>query len=152
VTPSQGYHPPPRRAHTAILHDQRVYIFGGGTGTQALGDLWTLDVSQPKETWEWICLKRNPVPLRPPPSVKKDGPNAKSSSASSEHYQWTRVLGKADDVPGPNPTPRGYHSASVVNDSMVVIGGCDGGICFNDIWILDLSASLLTSFVPLLLS
>ncbi|KAF9508809.1 hypothetical protein BS47DRAFT_1302329 [Hydnum rufescens UP504] len=96
VTPSQGSHPPPRRAHTAILHDQRVYIFGGGTGIQALGDLWSLDVSQPKETWERItCLDR--------------------------------IL-----------RLRGYHSANLVNDSMVVIGGSDGGMCFNDIWILDL--------------
>ena len=94
------------------------------------------------------------MPLRPPPSAKnKDGPNSKSSSASPEHYQWSKIIGKADDVPGPNPTPRGYHSANVVNDSMVVIGGCDGGICFNDIWILDLSAScFLISFPPLLSS
>jgi Rab9 effector protein with kelch motifs len=143
VTPLQGSHPPPRRAHTAILHDQRVYIFGGGTGIQALGDLWSLDVSQPKETWEWVCLKRNPVPLRPPPSAKsKDGPILQSNSTCAEHYRWSKIMGQADNVPGPNPPPRGYHSANLVNDSMVVIGGSDGGMCFNDIWILDLSAFL----------
>ena len=43
-----------------------------------------------------------------------------------------------DHLEGPRPTPRGYHTANLVNKSMVVIGGSDGSNCYNDVWILDL--------------
>lgn len=39
-------HPAPRRAHTAVLYNGKIYIFGGGNGLTALNDLWTLDVSR----------------------------------------------------------------------------------------------------------
>jgi len=39
-------HPAPRRAHTAVLYNGKIYVFGGGNGLTALNDLWTLDVSR----------------------------------------------------------------------------------------------------------
>ena len=35
--------PPPRRAHTAVLYWNKVYVFGGGTGLQGLNDVCMLD-------------------------------------------------------------------------------------------------------------
>src|SRR5262245_51985978 len=37
--------PAPRRAHTAVLYNGKVWIFGGGNGMMALNDVWTLDIS-----------------------------------------------------------------------------------------------------------
>jgi hypothetical protein len=37
------------------------------------------------------------------------------------------------------PCPRGYHTANLVRDIMVMVGGSDGKECFTDIWLLNLS-------------
>jgi len=36
--------PPPRRAYAAVLYRNKIWIFGGGNGLQALNDVWTLPV------------------------------------------------------------------------------------------------------------
>ncbi|KAI0920502.1 hypothetical protein AcV5_010219 [Taiwanofungus camphoratus] len=90
--------PPPRRAHTAVLYKNKVWIFGGGNGMEALNDVWTLDVGGPVEKFRWEQLE-------------------------------TR---------GRKPTPRGYHTANLVGNVMVVVGGSDGRECFSDIWCLNL--------------
>jgi hypothetical protein len=35
----------PCRAHTTMLYQNEIWVFGGGNGLQALNDVWTLDVS-----------------------------------------------------------------------------------------------------------
>ena len=37
--------PPPCRAHTAILVDRKLFIFGGGEGPTYYNDLYILDTS-----------------------------------------------------------------------------------------------------------
>ena len=57
--------PPPRRAHTAVLYKNKLWVFGGGNGSQALNDLWTLDVNVPVERMRWTQQKtkgKAPVP------------------------------------------------------------------------------------------
>jgi hypothetical protein len=50
---------------------------------------------------------------------------------------------------GKKPTPRGYHTANLVGNIMVVIGGSDGKESFTDVWCLNLGVSLLVaSLVP----
>lgn len=92
--------PPPRRAHTSVFYRNRVYIFGGGNGTQALNDLWTLDVG-----------------------------------VSVEKMKWEEM-----ETKGKKPTARGYHTANLVGNVMVIMGGSDGRECFSDIWCLNLGA------------
>ena len=36
--------PPPRCAHTTVLYQNKILVFGGGNGLQALNNVWTLDV------------------------------------------------------------------------------------------------------------
>ncbi|TCD62232.1 hypothetical protein EIP91_007211 [Steccherinum ochraceum] len=91
--------PPPRRAHTSVFFRNKVWIFGGGNGTQALNDLWTLDVG----------------------------------AVSVEKMRWEEV-----ETKGKKPTARGYHTANLVGNVMVVMGGSDGRECFSDIWCLNL--------------
>lgn len=119
-----GALPPPRRSHTCVQYGPNIYVFGGGTGIQALGDLWTLDVSQNPLNWEWVCLRQNPYP------VKLSG----KSKAEDDVYKRAAV----QDRGGPGPAPRGYHTANVVKSSMIVVGGSNGAQCYNDIWICDL--------------
>ncbi|THH17496.1 hypothetical protein EW146_g3323 [Bondarzewia mesenterica] len=90
--------PEPRRAHTAVLYKDKVWVFGGGNGTVALNDTWTLDVSNNLSNlkWEQVAVSRR------------------------------------------KPSPRGYHTATLVGNMMIVIGGSDGREAFEDVWCLDL--------------
>lgn len=96
--------PPPRRAHTAVLYRGRIWVFGGGNGTQALNDLWTLEVGH---------------------------------NAAVDKMKWEMI-----GTNGKMPTARGYHTANLVGNVMVVVGGSDGKECFSDIWCLNLGALL----------
>ncbi|PIL26061.1 hypothetical protein GSI_11815 [Ganoderma sinense ZZ0214-1] len=100
--------PPPRRAHTSVLYKGKLWIFGGGNGSTALNDVWTLDVSGP-----------------------------------AERMRWEQV-----ETRGKKPTARGYHTANLIGNVMVVVGGSDGRECFSDIWCLNLD-TLLWSLVKL---
>lgn len=100
-------HPAPRRAHTSVYYNGKIYVFGGGNGLTALNDLWTLDVS------------RMDTSLR--------------SDDSTGGLKWTLVK------PESNPPPaRGYHTANLVGNVMVIMGGSDGRECFSDVWCLNL--------------
>lgn len=100
--------PSKRRAHTACLYKNGIYVFGGGDGVRALNDIWRLDVSDVnKMSWKLISA----------PSL----PDARSP-----------VAGK--DL---RPKARGYHTANMVGSKLIIYGGSDGGECFNDVWVYD---------------
>ncbi|KAH0833967.1 hypothetical protein J3R83DRAFT_11184 [Lanmaoa asiatica] len=101
-------HPAPRRAHTAVLHNGKIYVFGGGNGLTALNDLWTLDVS---------CL------------------DTSFRGVGGGDLKWTLL-----ETAGDPPAPRGYHTANLVGNVMVVMGGSDGRECFSDVWCLNLDS------------
>lgn len=50
--------PAPRRAHTAVIHNTKMWIFGGGNGLTALNDVWTLDVSAKQMRWREVETSR----------------------------------------------------------------------------------------------
>ncbi|OSD03716.1 galactose oxidase [Trametes coccinea BRFM310] len=100
--------PPPRRAHTSVLYKNKLWIFGGGNGTHALNDVWTLDLS-----------------------------------GGLDRLRWEEV-----STHGKKPSARGYHTANLIDNVMVVVGGSDGQQCFSDIWCLNLD-SLLWSVIRL---
>lgn len=105
--------PSKRRAHTACLYKNGIYIFGGGDGVRALNDIWRLDVSDPhKMSWKLI-------------SGPSNGGSQKSSSAPNSATDLTR------------PKARGYHTANMVGSKLIIYGGSDGGECFNDVWVYD---------------
>ncbi|PVG00663.1 hypothetical protein CPB86DRAFT_871738 [Serendipita vermifera] len=55
------------------------------------------------------------------------------TSVSVEKMRWEQVK-----TNGPRPGPRGYHTANLVGNHMIVVGGSDGRDCFSDIWVLNL--------------
>lgn len=103
--------PSKRRAHTACLYKNGIYVFGGGDGVRALNDIWRLDVSDfNKMSWKLIS-----------------GP----SSADGR----SPVTGKEL-----RPKARGYHTANIVGTKLIIYGGSDGGECFNDVWVYDVES------------
>jgi hypothetical protein len=53
-----------------------------------------------------------------------------------EKMRWDPV-----EVKGVKPRQRGYHTANLVGDSVVIIGGSDGAECFEDVLVLNLGPS-----------
>lgn len=103
--------PSRRRAHTACLYKNGIYVFGGGDGVRALNDIWRLDVSDvTKMSWKLI------------------------SGPSSADGRSPAAAGGGKDV---RPKARGYHTANMVGSKLIIYGGSDGGECFNDVWVYD---------------
>jgi N-acetylneuraminic acid mutarotase len=103
--------PSKRRAHTACLYKNGIYVFGGGDGVRALNDIWRLDVSDAhKMSWKLIS--------GPSGSEKSPVPGGKDS----------------------RPKARGYHTANMVGSKLIIFGGSDGGECFNDVWVYDVDS------------
>ncbi|KAG1894941.1 uncharacterized protein F5891DRAFT_1060546 [Suillus fuscotomentosus] len=117
-------HPAPRRAHTSVLYNGKIYIFGGGNGLTALNDLWTLDVSRLDPTSQ---------------STYSYGGGSFGGSGASGGLRWSLV-----ETQGEPPVPRGYHTANLVGNIMIVVGGSDGRECFSDVWCLHLDTLVWT--------
>ncbi|KAF9076583.1 hypothetical protein BDP27DRAFT_1313577 [Rhodocollybia butyracea] len=103
-----GEIPAPRRAHTAV-----------GNGMMALNDVWTLDVA--KMVWERMNVRG------------KD-----SASDDCTDCGGSMRSGRNPYGPGGIPSPRGYHTANLVGNMMIVVGGSDGKDCFAEVWCLNL--------------
>lgn len=100
--------PSPRRGHSMVFYDGAVYVFGGGDGIHALNDLYRLKI----------------------------GEGAMQHNMEDTTFVWERletIMGASMDSFG-----RGYHTSTLIDSKMIVYGGCDGSIFFNDLHILDL--------------
>ncbi|SPO02318.1 related to KEL2 - involved in cell fusion and morphogenesis [Cephalotrichum gorgonifer] len=110
--------PSKRRAHTACLYKNGIYVFGGGDGVRALNDVWRLDVSDTsKMSWKLVC-----------------GPD-KADSGGGGGGGGGR--GGGGGGAKPMPMARGYHTANMVSNNLIIFGGSDGGECFSDVWVYD---------------
>ncbi len=124
-----GAGPSKRRAHTACLYRNGIYIFGGGDGVRALNDVWRLDVSElsaGKVSWKLISGDAATTAPAPPP---------KSSSSKGTSKHPNRDL---------RPKPRGYHTANIAGSKLIVFGGSDGDSCFSDVWLFDIATKIWT--------
>ncbi|KAG8843207.1 hypothetical protein FRB96_004234 [Tulasnella sp. 330] len=151
--------PPPCRAHSATLVDKKIYVWGGGEGPTYYNDLYVLDTTSHR----WV--KPNipgpiPLPRRAHTAVLyKDviyvfgGGNghralndvwALDTSVGLDRLRWECVVvnGDGGGAKGMKPAPRGYHTANLIGEVMIIMGGSDGRECFNDVWALDLDRTV----------
>jgi len=47
-----GVAPPPRYAHSAVMYENKMYIFGGERSAYTFNDIWTFDFAT--STWEFV--------------------------------------------------------------------------------------------------
>ncbi|KAL0574766.1 hypothetical protein V5O48_007193 [Marasmius crinis-equi] len=113
--------PAARRAHTAVFYKGKVWVFGGGNGMTALNDVWALDVGVGGGGGDKDSL---------------NGQGGTNVRMEWQKIQTTGVRGR-DGLPM-LPSPRGYHTANLIGNMMIVIGGSDGKDCFAEVWCLNL--------------
>ncbi|KAF4462816.1 Tip elongation aberrant 1 [Fusarium albosuccineum] len=145
--------PSKRRAHTACLYKNGIYVFGGGDGVRALNDIWRLDVTDVnKMSWRLVS------------SPDKTSPGAKDYRPKARGYHTANMVGSKliifggsdggecfDDVwvydvetqvwravPIPVAFRRLSHTATIVGSYLFVIGGHDGNEYSNDVLLLNL--------------
>ncbi|KAF4983208.1 hypothetical protein FZEAL_1329 [Fusarium zealandicum] len=145
--------PSKRRAHTACLYKNGIYVFGGGDGVRALNDIWRLDVADvSKMSWRLVS------------SPDKTSPGAKDYRPKARGYHTANMVGSKliifggsdggecfDDVwvydvdsqvwravPIPVAFRRLSHTATIVGSYLFVIGGHDGNEYSNDVLLLNL--------------
>ncbi|ORX41276.1 hypothetical protein BD324DRAFT_574553 [Kockovaella imperatae] len=137
--------PPPRRAHTAILHKHYLVVFGGGNGQAALNDIWALDVSDPGHlTWhEWKTTGDRPqkkgyhtANLVVSKMVVFGGSDGHASFAdvhilNLESLVWTLITTEVTNN-------RLSHTSTQVGSYLFIIGGHNGQSYAQDVLLFNL--------------
>ncbi|TKW58404.1 Host cell factor 1 [Colletotrichum tanaceti] len=146
--------PSKRRAHTACLYKNGIYIFGGGDGVRALNDVWRLDVSDMnKMSWKLVSGPER----APPPGVRETRPKPRGYHTANMVGSKLIIFGGSDggecfndvwvyDVDAhtwkavsiPQTFRRLSHTATLVGSYLFVIGGHDGNEYSNDVLLLNL--------------
>lgn len=144
--------PSKRRAHTACLYKNGIYVFGGGDGIRALNDIWRLDVSDMnKMSWRIVSSggeKSSSGDLKP---------KARGYHTANMVGGKLIIFGGSDggecfddvwvyDVDGqtwrsvsiPQTFRRLSHTATIVGSYLFVVGGHDGSEYSNDVLLLNL--------------
>ncbi|PHH86003.1 hypothetical protein CDD83_10883 [Cordyceps sp. RAO-2017] len=145
--------PCPRRAHTACLYKNGIYVFGGGDGDKALNDIWRLDVGDPaKMAWKLIS---SPDPSHPTSRDRR--PKARGYHTANMSGSKLIVFGGSDgtecfddvwiydvdmhmwkSVDIAVTHRRLSHTATLVGSYLFVLGGHDGDEYCNDVLLLNL--------------
>lgn len=145
--------PPPCRAHTTTLYDRKLLIFGGGLASTYYDAVYLLDTTTRRWSRPNIAPGPSPAARRAHSAVFYKGKVwvfgggtgltalndlwtldvSGNAGSSSRPMRWTEL-----PTHGKKPTPRGYHTANLVGNIMVVIGGSDGKESFTDVWCLNL--------------
>lgn len=116
-----GEPPGPRAGHTITAVGNRVFVFGGGDGSHYLNDLHVLDLGE-------LRLRRT---LR----------DADALSPPTESSSWSQAY-----VAGTSPAARSRHTATLIGTRLFIIAGGDDSRVYNDVYVLDTSAQLISIF------
>ncbi|KAJ7279085.1 hypothetical protein C8J57DRAFT_153671 [Mycena rebaudengoi] len=142
-----GEVPPPSRAHTATLVDRKIVIYGGGQGSTYYDSIYVLDTITRR--WSRPTVSGpTPPPRRAHTGVLYHGKIfmfGGGNGMTALNDVWTLDVSNMakmrwEEVPttGRKPSHRGYHTANLIGNIMIVVGGSDGKDCFSDIWCLNL--------------
>lgn len=144
--------PSKRRAHTACLYKNGIYVFGGGDGVRALNDVWRLDVADTnKMSWKLVS------PPTPTNVDDRSKPKARGYHTANIVGSKLIIFGGSDggecfrdvwvfDIETSTFSlvaislsyPRLSHTATIVGSYLFVIGGHDGVEYSNEVLLLNL--------------
>ncbi|WVR03191.1 hypothetical protein IAU60_000182 [Kwoniella sp. DSM 27419] len=147
---------PPLRAHTTTLVGDKLYIFGGGDGPSYSNEVWILDTVTHRFSRPTIG---HPKMSLPPPRRAHTTVMYKNhlvvfgggNGQAALNDVWALDVSDPDNLTwhewktkGDVPQKKGYHTANLVGDKMVVFGGSDGHASFADIHVLNLQTRVWT--------
>lgn len=139
--------PPARRAHSATMVNKRLFVFAGGDGPHYFNDLYIFDTVSLRWT------KPEVGGIAPSPRRAHtcnyyegqlivfgggNGVGALNDVHTLDVNDLSRLEWRTLQCSGKVPIGRGYHTSNLVDGKLIVIGGSDGHMSFNDIHILRL--------------
>ncbi|KZT39815.1 galactose oxidase [Sistotremastrum suecicum HHB10207 ss-3] len=149
--------PPPSKGHTATQIERRMFVFGGGRGTQYYDTLYYLDPLYRK--WTLVTYPEGAIK----PSARRSHAAAAKGSklyifgggtgGTALNDLWCIDLTKIDnrnghvrwekiDVQGDKPPARGYASMCIVQHHIIIYGGSSRGeFQSSDMWIRNADLS-----------
>lgn len=156
----QGDLPPPIRAHSATLVGRKIVIIGGGEGASYYNSVHVFDIPTRRWSRPTLTTADVPPPRRAHTTVlyqNKIWVFGGGNGLQALNDVWTLDVGTSLDrmkweqitITGrKRPSPRGYHTANLVQNMMIVVGGSDGRECFQDIWCLNLDTAVWAQVKP----
>lgn len=136
--------PSARAFHVAVAIDCHMFILGGRSGRNRLGDFWMLDT----DIWQWAEL----TGYGDPPSARDFAAGAAVGNGKIVVYggwdgsKWLSDVYVLDTISlewrqlpitGPLPAPRCGHTATMVEKRLLILGGRGGGgPIMGDLWAL----------------
>ncbi|XP_793170.5 uncharacterized protein LOC588391 [Strongylocentrotus purpuratus] len=149
---------PSRMGHTATFDPElnSVFVFGGSKNLRWFNDMHILDLG----TMKWSLVEAAGVaPTRayhsatffrkelyvfggvyPNPDPQPDGCSNDVVIFNPESESWYKPV-----TMGTKPKARSGHSATLLGDQLVIFGGWDAPVCYNDLHVLDLCLMEFTS-------
>ncbi|XP_022917676.2 host cell factor 2-like [Onthophagus taurus] len=119
----EGY-PPPRHKHSAVIHEDAMWIYGGMTDLQERGDLWRWDVTT--GAWSTYRSKINPGPLHshaacklPTGMVIFGGEREGHATNDVWKFNFTTELWEKIHIHGMKPQPRAEAVAFIVSELLL---------------------------------
>ncbi|KAI0285814.1 hypothetical protein BGY98DRAFT_1130344, partial [Russula aff. rugulosa BPL654] len=121
--------------HTTTVVGSKLFVFGGVSG-ETTNDMWALDLN---------CLKSQPLweSYEPTPGNEKPLPRYSVVCATFYNDTWSFDISTRKwtelQCTGSIPSPRGSHTAVLVDDVMYVFGGLSRTKALDDLYALQLS-------------
>jgi N-acetylneuraminic acid mutarotase len=138
--------PIPRSAHSAVVYKNQMYIFGGWNGHKSLNDFYSLNLDT--LVWREIQTEDAPSKRRMHSAVVYNdkmylfGGYDESRSAHSYNelfcFDFETESWKLVPCRGNTPKGRSRAGATLVGNSMYIIGGWDRTVQFGEVFRLDL--------------
>ncbi|XP_067942399.1 uncharacterized protein [Watersipora subatra] len=160
---TSGDAPPSLEEQTMVSYGHKIYVFGGISRMAVDGEtpLWIFDTSS--NTWShWECESEVTLPacLKGHTAVMVErniyifggyedilGSSELMWSFDILDEQWHLVCG--DSGQGNRPSPRHYHSATLYNNSMIIVGGVNNLNPVTDMWSWSFSSCTWTKIKAL---
>ncbi|KAJ6228967.1 rab9 effector protein [Anaeramoeba flamelloides] len=147
LKPLKGKEPSPRYSHSLSLIGNKIYIFGGNSELEKLGDFHIYDID--KNEWD------------NDPQYYGKIPSARSGHSAAVIGNQFWVFGGRGKTQGflndlhcfdinsmtfyeilgldKSPPPRAWHTANFYENQMILFGGSSRSKTFEDIWVYDLT-------------
>ncbi|KAI9305180.1 hypothetical protein BJ944DRAFT_162201 [Cunninghamella echinulata] len=135
----------PRRAHVTCLWNSKIVIVGGGNGTEALSDVFMLDISDPNELAWTKVIPEGAAPFARgyhTGNLVKDKlviyGGSDGHDCFSDVYILDLSINKWIQVELDRSISRLSHTATQIGSYLFIIGGHDGVRYTNDVLLLNL--------------
>jgi len=135
--------PSPRKDHSAVIKDDKIFIFGGQSNKTTLNDLWVFDYN--KKQWSNIPTDKTFPSARYGHSAVIYNNKIYIFGGQADgvdfgdiwEFDIEKKMWKLIDIQS-HLDPRHYHSAVVWKDQMIVCAGYKQQRPLRGLWVLDL--------------